>query len=363
MQRRHYSRFNIYVLCIAYSQTVDLIINALLDDFLGRGLHWISDCTIRIKLDTWSSFSCKFFSYVPKTTSFLSNGLLVVFSIDRLLTAINPIKFRGDQFLYPAKWCMFIMLLLSLTLFIPQLIHYDLVFEGSNDFLISKTLCNFVDSLKWPVQFVLWIAIVGTHTLPAMFITGCNVFILIKLRGISQRRYRLGVTKQHSVGEMRRIMGHLSLTTIFLFLTIPLVVVIILRQQSDRQNYRLYHPAYAKQVEDLSRLFSSFDAVSYSTQFPIFLAFLPNFRQTLVRIWCNNRLLRDTSCAQSCLRSTTVEGSARPTSTRRGSFLMTRFMKVMATGTTRNNTSTPRLPCNQRPVYLLQLPYDYDQGL
>ncbi|KAF5394788.1 hypothetical protein PHET_10203 [Paragonimus heterotremus] len=57
MQRRHYSRFNIYVLCIAYSQTVDLIINALLDDFLGRGLYWISDCTIHIKLDTWSSFS------------------------------------------------------------------------------------------------------------------------------------------------------------------------------------------------------------------------------------------------------------------------------------------------------------------
>ncbi|KAF6774843.1 hypothetical protein AHF37_05806 [Paragonimus kellicotti] len=196
-----------------------------------------------------------------------------------------------------------------------------------------------------------------------MFITGCNVFILIKLRGISQTRYRLGATKQHSVGEMRRIMGHLSLTTIFLFLTIPLVVVIILRQQSDRQNYGLHYPAYAKQVEDLSRLFSSFDAISYSTQFPIFLAFLPNFRQTLVRIWCNNRLLHDTSCAQFCLRCANVEGSTKPTSTRRESVLMTRFMKVMATGTTRSNTDTPRLPCDQRPVYSLELPCDYDQGL
>ncbi|KAF7258328.1 hypothetical protein EG68_04374 [Paragonimus skrjabini miyazakii] len=141
---------------------------------------------------------------------------------------------------------------------------------------------------------------------------------------------------------MRRIMGHLSLTTIFLFLTIPLVVVIILRQQSDRQNYRLHHPVYAKQVEDLSRLFSSFDAISYSTQFPIFLAFLPNFRQTLIRMWCNNRLLRDTSCAQSCLRRANAEVSARPTSTRRGSFLMTRFMKVMATGRARGNQTSQK---------------------
>ncbi|KAA0199503.1 Peptide (Allatostatin/somatostatin) receptor [Fasciolopsis buskii] len=334
MQHKQKSRFNLYLIFISVAQTTDLIVNAILDDFLGRGLTWASDCTIYIKLDTYSTWSCKLFSYAPKVTSFIANQLLVMSTIDRLMTTYQPIRFRGNSHIRTATVLISLTFVFGMTLFIPQLLFNNVVHEETAN-LIGKTTCQFPNSLKWGVQFVLYVSTIGTYIVPTMCITVINTLILIKLQSLSNSRYRMCVTSRQSPNEMRRIIGHLILTCVFLFFTFPLTVVIILRQRSDFGGYKILYPEYAQQLVDLSRLFSSFDAIVYSSQFSILFAFLPNFRRTLCRRVCCFRYLCgakfDSPQPDMTLR-------VRRESERPGPPIMANFMKVMATGTSVRTT-------------------------
>ncbi|TPP56902.1 Peptide (Allatostatin/somatostatin) receptor [Fasciola gigantica] len=335
MQRKQKSRFNLYLIFISVAQTTDLIVNAILDDFLGRGLTWASDCTIYIKLDTYSVWSCKLFSYAPKATSFIANQLLVMSTVDRLLTTYQPIRFRGNSNIRNSTVLISFIYIFGMSLFIPQLLFNNIVYEETAG-LIGKTTCQFPNSLKWGVQFVLYASTIGTYIVPTVCITVINTLILAKLQSLTNSRYRMCVTARQSPNEMRRIIGHLFLTCVFLFSTFPLTVVIILRQQADFGNYRSLYPKYARQLVDLSRLFSSFDAIVYSSQFPVLFAFLPNFRRTLCRRVCCFRFLcgRKFESPQPDLTLRTRRESERP-----GPPIMTNFMKMMATGTSVRTTA------------------------
>ncbi|VDP38005.1 unnamed protein product [Schistosoma curassoni] len=135
MQKLQPSRFNIYIIWITIFQIVDLITNTFLDDFLGRGLTWASDCKIFIKLDTISSFSCKIMNYIPYTAVLISNTLLVIFSIDRLLTTCKPIKFRGDIYLLLPRLFIIIIICISMLLYLPQLIYSDLTIHDNTSLI------------------------------------------------------------------------------------------------------------------------------------------------------------------------------------------------------------------------------------
>ncbi|TNN19428.1 peptide (allatostatin somatostatin)-like receptor [Schistosoma japonicum] len=319
IQKLQPSRFNIYIIWIAIFQIVDLITNSLLDDFLGRGLTWASDCTIFIKLDTISSFSCKIMNYVPYTAVLISNTLLVIFSIDRLITAYKPIRFRGDICLIIPRISIIFVIFTCLILFLPQLIYSDLIINDNTSSFVNDT-CQYVNSLYFGVQYSLYLSTIGGHILPTILIAIINIIIVLRLHVLTKTRYilqnkynssihykhsdnnhyinnrlyhkyslsslllSLHHTKQqsneyHTIhSEMKRIIGHLIVTSIFLLFSIPLVVVIILRQQSDFQNYAKYYPNYAKRLIHLSRLFSSLSSIICSCYFPIFLIFIPNFR-------------------------------------------------------------------------------------
>nr|CAH8850023.1 unnamed protein product [Trichobilharzia regenti] len=350
MQKLQPSRFNIYVIWITAFQIIDLIMNTLLDDFLGRGLTWASDCTIFIKLDTLSSFTCKIMNYVPKTAGLISGALLVIFSIDRLLTVYKPIKFRGDMCLLLPRLSIIFVICICVLLFLPQLIYSDLTYNDSTSSIANHT-CQYVNSSHFGVQYSLYLSIVGGHILPTSCIAIINCLIVLRLRTLAKTRQSLHCSGsqnfhikttvysngnqrkgsattvtinkivdntprnsvntiiavantnapsncvnsstprqsmsstrnqqgycQNAQNEVRRIIGHLLVTYVFLFFSIPLVVVIILRQKSDFENYATIYPLYAKRLVHLSKLFSSFDAIIYSCHFPIFLIYLPNFR-------------------------------------------------------------------------------------
>ncbi|KAK4471470.1 hypothetical protein MN116_004896 [Schistosoma mekongi] len=318
IQKLQPSRFNIYIIWIAIFQIVDLITNSFLDDFLGRGLTWASDCTVFIKLDTISSFTCKTMNYVPHTAVLISNTLLVIFSIDRLVTAYKPIRFRGDICLIIPRISIIFVICICLLLFLPQLIYSDLIINDNTSSLVNDT-CQYVNSLYFGVQYSLYLSTIGGHILPTILIAIINIIIVLRLHVLTKTRYTLqgkfnsSLHSKHSDdnqctnnrlnpryslssllllhhtrqqsneyhtfhNEMKRISGHLTVTSIFLLFSIPLVVVIILRQQSDFQNYANIYPNYAKRLVHLSRLFSSLSSIICSCYFPVFLIFLPNFR-------------------------------------------------------------------------------------
>ncbi|CAH8534296.1 unnamed protein product [Schistosoma intercalatum] len=335
MQKLQPSRFNIYIIWITIFQIVDLITNTFLDDFLGRGLTWASDCKIFIKLDTVSSFSCKIMNYIPYTAVLISNTLLVIFSIDRLLTTYKPIKFRGDIYLLLPRLFIIIIICISMLLYLPQLIYSDLTIHDNTSLIVNYT-CQYVNSLYFGVQYSLYLSTIGGYMIPTILIAIINIIIILRLRYLIKNRQLLN-SKHNSIihkkisidntiittttnnnnngnnnsnsnsnnntlndrkyslsnqliqnpnkqltneyhNEMRRIIGHLMVTSIFLLFSIPLIVIIILRQKSDFHNYHIIYPIYVKRLIHLSRLFSSLTSIICSFNFFIFLIFLPNFR-------------------------------------------------------------------------------------
>ncbi|KAH9587850.1 hypothetical protein MS3_00005434 [Schistosoma haematobium] len=332
MQKLQPSRFNIYIIWITIFQIVDLITNTFLDDFLGRGLTWASDCKIFIKLDTISSFSCKIMNYIPYTAVLISNTLLVIFSIDRLLTTCKPIKFRGDIYLLLPRLFIIIIICISMLLYLPQLIYSDLTIHDNTSLIVNYT-CQYVNSLYFGVQYSLYLSTIGGYIIPTILIAIINIIIILRLRYLIKNRQLLN-SKHNSIihkkisihntiitttttnnnnnsnnnssnntlndrkyslsnqlipnpnkqltneyhNEMRRIIGHLMVTSIFLLFSIPLIVIIILRQKSDFHNYHIIYPIYVKRLIHLSRLFSSLTSIICSFNFFIFLIFLPNFR-------------------------------------------------------------------------------------
>ncbi|TGZ56301.1 hypothetical protein CRM22_010179 [Opisthorchis felineus] len=280
LQHKQKSRFNVHIMWIATFETLDLIFDALLDDFLGRGIHWISDCVIHIKLDTFSSWSCKLMSYSTLLTSFSSNTLLVLFTFDRLLTTYNPIRFRGDFFVGRLSCFLSIVIICLCVLLSPQLVHADVVMDGKT----FDQSCIYPNPLHWGVQFVLWLMNCGAYIIPTCLIIILNALIIGKFKSNQRNRHRMGVTVNQTQNELPRIVGHLILTSVFLLLTLPLVIVIILRQRADRGNYVTKYPAFEKQLKDLSKLFSSFESINRASLFPICLMFLPNFQQVWTRL-------------------------------------------------------------------------------
>ncbi|CAH8495651.1 unnamed protein product [Schistosoma turkestanicum] len=273
MQNKSPCRFNSYIIGIAVAHIMELIFNAFLDDFLGRGLAWLTECNIIIKLDTYSLFLCKFFSYIPETTGLISTNVLIIFSFDRILTVFQPIKFRGDRHLRFVRYSIIIIYIIGMILYLPTAINSGLVTNKHN-----YTLCQFVDPLKFSVQYNLYLSNIGATIIPTLVAFITTIIITLKLHKIFKERYEMCQHVERNTNELRRIAGHLAMTTIFFILNIPLIIVVLLRQHSDYSNYNVLYPNYAHKLKHLSKLFSSIKSLNAAMEFPTFFIFLPAFR-------------------------------------------------------------------------------------
>nr|CAH8851480.1 unnamed protein product [Trichobilharzia regenti] len=81
---------------LAISDSLVLISNTFLDDFLGRGLYYLTNERIMIKLDTYSLTSCRIMELIGCWFVFNSGCLLVAFSIDRVNCLFWPLRCRSD---------------------------------------------------------------------------------------------------------------------------------------------------------------------------------------------------------------------------------------------------------------------------
>ncbi|VDP66375.1 unnamed protein product [Echinostoma caproni] len=280
MQRKSPCRFNMYAIAIAVAHTLELIFNAFLDDFLGRGLYWLSDCSLYLKVDVHSDFMCKFISYVPKTAALISTSLLIVFSIDRVLTVYKPLQFRGDHRLRTAGFGISFVYLISFMLYLPLPIQSGITINSEQSGVLSKE-CVYLDPLNIGTQYTLYLHIFGSNIIPSTIVLITNVMIFLKLRDLFRERTRLCMNMERSSAETRRVLGHLGMTTIFSVIMLPILIAILLRQHADYHNYHDIYPEYEKKLVQLSKLFSSVESIYFVTEFPTFYIFLPMFRSEL----------------------------------------------------------------------------------
>ncbi|VDD81620.1 unnamed protein product [Mesocestoides corti] len=83
-------------MALSIFESVVLILNALIDDFLGRGLRYFTNGKVNIKLDAVSTAACQFFEFAELWNGFIAAYIMLAFGIDRVLSISLPHKFHRD---------------------------------------------------------------------------------------------------------------------------------------------------------------------------------------------------------------------------------------------------------------------------
>uniref|UniRef100_A0A0X3NVJ0 G-protein coupled receptors family 1 profile domain-containing protein n=1 Tax=Schistocephalus solidus TaxID=70667 RepID=A0A0X3NVJ0_SCHSO len=89
------TRFSIFAISLAIAHSMSLILNTVMDDFLGRGLQFATGNQFTLKLDSTSTLACKLMEYFPNAMYFAASYLMVTFSLDRALTINRPLQFNS----------------------------------------------------------------------------------------------------------------------------------------------------------------------------------------------------------------------------------------------------------------------------
>ncbi|CAL8084382.1 unnamed protein product [Calicophoron daubneyi] len=279
MQMRNPCRFNLYAIGLSIEHNVQLVTNGLLDDFMGRGLQWVTKCRIEIKVDSVSSAACKIITFLSECSALIKAFLLMSFSVDRVYTVYNPTRIEPFQAIWIAHLTVAMCYLVSMIMSIPQFIYVDLVKDKSGGWN-----CQYVDPVAPGVQYVLYLYIFGANVLPFIFICVTNVLIAIKLHAIVNNSKSSGNVDKKSSIELSKLIAHLAISILFSFLSCPLLVLIILRQQLYLNGYNITAPDYAKRIIELSKLFSSVDTMNYAFDFFIYLTSMREFRETILEL-------------------------------------------------------------------------------
>lgn len=305
IQRRAPGRFNLYTIAIIISFLFLLIFDTLLDDFFGRGLGWLTDYRFTLKLDQISSISCKFITYATDSSGFVATSTLAVFGMDRVRTVCFPLHFRADRHIRFTTILIIAIAVIGLVLFSPTFVFYDIVLSKST----NQTSCTLTNPGLPGATYTLLIYVLGSYSLPTFVIIVCNILIAFQLCRIKRkhRKYGLDVSSRR---DIRRIIGHLAISTAFLLLMIPLVVVVLMRYESS---IRLGHYplSYRVRLIHLSRFFSSLLSIYFSSSFWVFFFFLPTFRDAVLELFLACPMVASSMCGPCLYRHMTYGGARR----------------------------------------------------
>ncbi|KAK4471466.1 hypothetical protein MN116_004893 [Schistosoma mekongi] len=282
LERHESCRFNLYAIWMALAHLIQLTVNTLIDDFVGRGLRWATDCHIWYQVDSYSSFTCKLFTYLSDVSALIASFILMLFSVDRVCSIYCGKRIEEIIHLGIAKLCIFLIYIICLLLNIPHLIYADLKQDST-----EETSCQYIDPVAGGVKYVLYLYIIGVTILPSILIFIMNILILCKLKTTIKHSKLIGYHDKQSHNELSKVITHLAISIMFTCLSLPLVVLMILRQKVHFNNYELIYPVYAYKIIQLSKLFSSVDSFNHTFDFFLYWAFLPVFRQTLHKIISN----------------------------------------------------------------------------
>lgn len=271
------TRFTIYCIALAVTDTTALVTNSLMDDFLGRGLKHLGYA--EVKFDTMSTPLCKFMEYIPNVAYFASSYILICFSFDRVLTIYNPVKFYSEHFLRGAIIVCCVTVGLSACINGPMAVSNRLVLEQG----YSK--CTTPDS-EIISQFALYLKVIFAFSVPTLAILVINGIIVTKIFVIHSARRRLLSNPKENRMEMGRVVGHFVVSSMFFLLNLPLVIVMLLRLNSKPAGWHIHYPELYDNLVPLSRLVSSIKDINYGVNFFLYFAFLSMFRWRFLALLC-----------------------------------------------------------------------------
>ena len=290
------NKFVIYCCALALYNSIALLTNTFMDDFLGRGLAFLSNNSITIQVDELNQSMCLFMEYIPNVMYFSSSYVMVAFSLDRTLVLALPIKYSPYR---GYKFTIFICIglgIMGAAVASPLLFSYDLVKRVINS---TEMTCALVNPKM--VEFGLYLKSFVIFVIPTILVGSFNTVIYFLLLRTKKRRQHLSCRKSSrgSPSEMGKIVAHLALSTVFLLLTIPLSVTIILRLILKKNPNANYSRTYSSNIIHLTKLLSSIKDLSYAVNFFLYLIFIPSFKFEFLSIFKGDHRLRHVSMGNS----------------------------------------------------------------
>ncbi|CAL8097853.1 unnamed protein product [Calicophoron daubneyi] len=275
------SRFSVYAMFLAVANGITLITNTLIDDFMGRGLHYATGQKIYYKVDSASEFSCKSVEYISNVMYFINSYILVIFSFDRILTIYRPIKFYS---IYHKRYAILSCVIVYIAGFIansPLLFVQTLVKDPASR---TNFTCRMLED--HPVaKFTIGFEVVCIFAIPFFVVLILNSLICVQFAKLKHTRRRLlPADRIRSRLEMSRVTGHLAMSTAFLLLYLPMVCFVLIRLHITLTQVDRY-TVYAQRIIDLSKFFSSVKDITYAMNFLLYMVFLKNFRKRFIRIF------------------------------------------------------------------------------
>ncbi|CAH8560566.1 unnamed protein product [Schistosoma bovis] len=150
LTHKPWNRFSIYVMTLAISDSLVLITNTLLDDFLGRGLYYLTNKNIMIKLDTISLISCQLME-------------LIGTCIDRVNCLYWPLKCRSNGGVGMAIFICTFIIIIGLIFSIPYAMLQTLI--DKNIHITNSTLKNFINTTTTTTTNMDNSSIMSNHTI------------------------------------------------------------------------------------------------------------------------------------------------------------------------------------------------------
>ncbi|CAL8093359.1 unnamed protein product [Calicophoron daubneyi] len=142
LSHKPWNRFSIYATSLAISDTLVLVLNTFLDDFLGRGLYFLTNKRWMIKLDATSLEACRFMELTGCWFAFTSGALLVAFNVDRVACLYLPLRCRPNGGICIAAVCSAAIMTLGFFLSIPVAALHNLVVGEVEEGLPNMTCGN-----------------------------------------------------------------------------------------------------------------------------------------------------------------------------------------------------------------------------
>lgn len=272
------TRFTVYCIVLACTDTTALVANSFMDDFFGRGFRYLGYS--ELKFDTMSTGLCKFMEYIPNVAYFASSYILVFFSFDRVLTIYRPVRFYSEHFLNVAISVCCLTIVVSFLINSPMVISNRLVQRES-----GYMKCTIQDS-EIIAYFAILMKVIFSFSIPTLAILAINSIIVIKILTIHHTRRRLLSNPKKNRMEMGCVIGHFVVSTVFFLLNLPLVVVLLMRMISKPAAWDIHYPELFDNLVPLSRLVSSIKDINYGVNFFLYFIFLSMFRWRFFALFC-----------------------------------------------------------------------------
>ncbi len=213
----------IYYFWLAVADLVYLISFAI-PEWTSDGLNHLTNGAVQFWPDRLSNVSCKLFRFFMHSSWFMSNWIMVIYSIERVLAISYP--FLRTSLIKPsvAKKICFVIIIFTILMF-------SLIFYTSAYVLLRPDHPNFsyrecfvdYDKLSW-IGYIWFLSMAGIFTmfLPPILVMIINSILLKKLKELSENRSHLtNQRNDRSSAEVKNAKTLLLLAGLMLIFTLP----------------------------------------------------------------------------------------------------------------------------------------------